>query len=450
VTEHPKAPVAPPPLACGAATKDPAQREAIGSAGTMTAALSGDKVLRGSDGEVFVAVDLATRDSGELARPPINMAIVLDRSGSMKGQKLEQAKAAARGLVGRLGAGDRVSLIQFDDTAQVLVSSTVTDDAGRATAIAAIDGIDDGDNTNIGDALALGRDEVLRVLTDGSVNRVLLLSDGNPTAGLKDPNALARIAAEAADRGARITTIGLGLDYNEDLMEEVADSGRGAYYYVRHASDLAVVFDGELKAIQGTVAAKVEVRLEPACPGVEIVEVYGYPTRRDGSAVVVPMPDLSGGERRKVVARLRVPVAMEGHVGVLAATWSWQSPKGGGRETTSARLGVEVTGDALAVDAAVKPTVMAKVIQIENASAMRSAAGAYAKGDQAGATATLRAQRRSAEAKAKRYKVPEPAAAEILSPLDSMDRDFTDFAPGSIGGADATKAHKKGAQVMEQ
>src|SRR5262249_20398951 len=149
--------------------------------------------------------------------------------------------------------------------------------------------------TNIHDGLTLGRDEVLRGLGQGTVNRVILLSDGNANVGITDVPSLSRVASDASERGVRITTVGLGLDCNEDLMEQVADHGRGQYSCGRAASGRDAVFAGELKAIQGTVAPAAELRLEPACAGVEIAEIYGYPTRRDGRAVVVPLADLAGG-----------------------------------------------------------------------------------------------------------------------------------------------------------
>src|SRR5262249_37494472 len=171
---------------------------------------------------------------------------------------------------------------------------------------------------------------------------------------------------DASEKGVRITTVGLGLDYNEDLMEQVADHGRGKYYYVRDAATLDAVFAGELKAIQGTVATATELRLEPAWAGVEIAEIYGYPTRRDGSAVIVPLADLAGGDRRKIVARLKVPTAQLGAAKIVTATLSFAPSAGGARQSAVATLGVEITDDQLAVEHSIDADVAGKVAQIES------------------------------------------------------------------------------------
>jgi hypothetical protein len=113
---------------------------------------------------------------------------------------------------------------------------------------------------------------------------------------------------------------GLGVDYNEDLMEMVAESGRGQYYFVKDSAGLESVFAGELRSMQGTVATRAELRLTPACNGVEIAEVYGYESRREGGDTVVPLSDLFGGEKRKLIVRLRGPAAALGKKALVRTT----------------------------------------------------------------------------------------------------------------------------------
>src|SRR6185369_13658386 len=139
-----------------------------------------------------MAIDLAVNDAAAAHRASVNMAIVIDHSGSMSGDKIAQARQAAHGIVERLGAEDRVALIQYDDDAQVLVPAIAADAEGKQRLFAAIERI--------------------------------------------------------ADQGVRVTTIGLGLDYNEDLMEATAENGRGQYYYVKDAGSLESVFAGELRS----------------------------------------------------------------------------------------------------------------------------------------------------------------------------------------------------------
>src|SRR5262249_20250321 len=156
--------------------------------------------------------------------------------------------------------------------------------------------------------------------------------------------------------------------------ESLAEHGRGQYYYVKDASGLEPVFAGELKAIQSTVATAAELRLEPACAGIEIAEVFGYATRRDGAATIVALADLAGVDHRKIVARLKVPTEKLGRVGVVKATLHYTDAKGGPDKTTLAKLGVEVTNESAVVEKNVDRDVMAKITQVETATTMRRAA----------------------------------------------------------------------------
>jgi Ca-activated chloride channel family protein len=437
---RPPVPPPEPPSAGGTCGAAPARASVPFTQGSMTAALSAGRALQGGDGEIFASFDLAALAVPAERRPPMSVAIVIDHSGSMQGEKIEKAREAARGLVERLGAGDRAALVQYDDTAEVLVPSIAVDERGKSRLEAAIASVQDAGGTNLHDGLALGRDEILRNLTPGTVNRVILLSDGNANVGVTDIPSLSRVASDASERGVRISTIGLGLDYNEDLMEQVADHGRGQYYYVRDAATLDAVFAGELRAIQGTVATATELRLEPACAGVEIAEVYGYPTRRDGAATIVPLADLAGGDKRKIVARLKVPTAQLGAAKVLSATLSFAPAAGGARQSAVATIGVEITADRLAVDQSIDPDVAGKLAQIESSRTMRQAAEAYQAGDQKAAMRILSIGRAKVAAKAKWA----PAEArKVEEQLDGLGAGFAATPATSHDAPAMVKAGKK-------
>jgi Ca-activated chloride channel family protein len=443
VTTRPPPP--PQPALCGLTA--PARASADFGAGTLTAALSGAKVLRGGDGEVFVAIDVVAREAQVASRPPMSLAIVIDHSGSMQGEKIARARDAARGLIERMGERDRVALIQYDDTAETLVPSTATDDAGKQRLLAAIEGIQDAGGTNLHGGLVLGRDQIMAAVSTGHVNRVILLSDGNANVGVTDIPTLARMSGDAAERGVRITTVGLGNDYNEDLMEAIAENGRGQYYYVKDAGTLDAVFAGELKAIQATVATAAELRLEPACAGVEIVEVFGYVTRREGASVIVPLADVAGGDKRKLVARVRIPTGADGAAGVVAASLGFATPAGE-RRSVEARVGVELTSDVAAVERSADAEVLAKVEQADTAVAVRRAAEAYQRGDQAGALKVISDKRDQAQKRAVRYKMKEADMKPVFENLDSMGAGMAATAPDSPAAPAMTKAAKSSAYQL--
>jgi Ca-activated chloride channel family protein len=435
---------------CSVGDALPAKATADFGSGTMNAALSGSRVLLAGNGEVYMAVDLVVKERPGEKRAPVNMAIVIDHSGSMAGDKIVQARSAAKGIVERLDAGDRVALIQYDDTAQVLVSSINMDGEGKKRMIQAIDGIGDAGGTNLHGGMMLGIAEAKKAMGGERINRVVLLSDGQANVGVVDPQLIARDASQAADQGVRVTTIGLGIDYNEDLMEAIAENGRGQYYYVKDAAGLESVFAGELRSMQGTVATAAELRIDPACAGVEVADVYGYNFRRDGRSVVVPLSDMFGGEKRKVLVKLKVPAGTSGAKGLARTTLAFEDKIAGGKKTASVNLGVEVSGDADAVRQSIDSEVMGKVEEVEAARTMRAAAEAYDRGDQAGARKMLGEQRERTKKRAQEYNLPAASTGAVMAPLEEMDKDFEAYAPGSMEGKAATKGAKAGARDLSK
>ncbi|MEO8552899.1 MAG: VWA domain-containing protein, partial [Kofleriaceae bacterium] len=172
--------------------------------GTFAGALSTSAVLKGS-GELSAQLQIATDEVGG-PRPALDLAFVIDHSGSMSG-RIEHAANAASAIVERLGPQDHASLIQYDDTADVMVQSIAMDAAGKAKMHAAIERLAPAGGTNLEGGLVAGRAEVERAHHDGDVNRVILLSDGRANVGVTDPGAIANTAREAADHGVRITAI---------------------------------------------------------------------------------------------------------------------------------------------------------------------------------------------------------------------------------------------------
>jgi Ca-activated chloride channel family protein len=416
--------------------------------GRLTAALSGHKLLAGAPGEVYVSIDLtaAPADSGQ--RPAVDLALVIDRSGSMAGDKLVAAKQAARGIVGRLAEGDRVALVQYDNTAEVLVPLVRLDAEGRKRLAGAIDGIVERGGTNLHGGMVLGQQELLRATEPGRVNRVVLLSDGQANQGVTDSPTLGRAAAGAADRGVRLTTVGMGLDYNEDLMELLAENGRGRYYYVKDAASLEGVFAGELASMQATVASATELKLTPLCAGVEVLAVYGYETRAQGTSTLVPMVDLFGGDSRRLVAKLRVPAAAMGRADLLEVTLGYRDARDQRPGSAALVLGAEFSTEAQAVEMAVDREVMSHVVQMEAATVMRAAAQAYERGDRDGARRQLQDKERDMRNLAGKYALPQAKVEQALHDLPSFANEIYTASPASDEGKHSLKLRKAGAKAQ--
>lgn len=254
--------------------------------------------------EVFLTAELTGAEVPGAPRLPVNLALVLDRSGSMAGEKLAQAKAAARQLVSQLRPEDRLAIIHYGSDVEVLPSALATDDQ-RKRMLRFIDRIEDNGGTNIGSGLSTAR-SVLRAHQGGyEVSRMILISDGQPTQGETDPAALAALAHRIRREGITVSALGVGTDFNEDLMQAIAERGSGAYAYLHDASQLATVFRKDLQQAATTVGRGVELSFELP-DGVELEEVLGYHSVRDGRTVTVSLPDFSAGQVERVVARLAV------------------------------------------------------------------------------------------------------------------------------------------------
>jgi Ca-activated chloride channel family protein len=324
------------------------------------------------------------------------------------------------------------------------------DGDGRARLDRAIDAITERGGTNLHAGMVLGQLELLRAAIPGRVNREVLLSDGQANQGITDRGALARLAGGAADRGLRLTTVGLGLDYNEDLMEALAENGRGRYYYVKDAATLESVFAGELESLQATVATATELRLVPACAGVEVLSVLGYETRRDGAATVVPMVDLFGGDSRRLVAKLRVPAGGQARADLVRVELAYIDARTRRPGGAVLALGAEVTSDAVAVQAAADSEVLANVVQVESAAAMRTAATAWERGDRDAARAALSQNAAQMQGLAQKYKIAPAKMQRALAEPSQLAADIDEYAVGSAGGKNSLKLRKGNAKAQMQ
>ena len=412
--------------------------------GTLHGALSNSKVPA-QGGDVFVAFDVNTRETKRASRPPLGVAIVIDRSGSMYGEgKIEHARAAARGLVDRLRPEDRAALVEFDDRADVLVHTVAGDAAGKERLRAAINMIVPHGGTNIGAGLALGREE-LATVGGNRVRRVILLSDGRANVGITSVPMLAEAARSSAERGLATTAVGLGTDYNEVLMETVAEAGRGQYYYVRAASELEKVFAGELRALEATVATATELRIEPAS-GVEVAEVYGYQHHRDGAATVVPMSDLYGGDSRKVVARLHLAPHAVGAEAIVHATLAMKDAQSGKPSRVALTIDAEATTDVAAVEKSINNEVQTKTEEVRTADATREAAEQLEAGNKEGALSIITHRRQEMEKASKKMPMPKASVAAQSGALDLLYGGATGAAPAP----EALKGARYGARDLEK
>jgi Ca-activated chloride channel family protein len=298
-------------------------------------------LLSGSPQEVVVKIDLtAAGHKKKLRRTPLNLAVVLDRSGSMTGAKIEKARQAAMDLVDQLAPGDLFSLIAYSDHAEVLVPAQELED--KEAVKTRISRIHPGGSTALYDGVQLGATQITRHLSSRRINRVILLSDGLANVGPSTPRDLRQLGHALSERGISVTTIGVGDDYNEDLMAGLAEASDANYYYVKDTEKLPEIFAKELGGLV-TVAAR-EVRIEIICPkGVKPIGLIGRPEVFSGQKSSVHLSQLALAQNRYLFLRCLVNEPQP-EIAVVNVRYT-DELEGGTEQSLSERATVRFTED---------------------------------------------------------------------------------------------------------
>ena len=242
-------------------------------------------------------------------RTPVNVALVLDRSGSMQGEKLRGAKDAAIRALDRLGPNDIVSVVVFDHTVNVLVPATKLTD--KAAVQAAIERIEAGGSTALFAGVSKGAEEVRKFIDRNRVNRVILLTDGLANVGPSSPGELGALGASLKKEGIAVTTLGLGLDYGEDLLSQLAGKSDGNHAFIKTAADLTRVFNYEFGDVLTVVAQEVSVKIQCA-DGIRPVRVLGREAEINGQAVYAQLNQLYSQQEKFIMLEVEIPAASEG------------------------------------------------------------------------------------------------------------------------------------------
>ncbi|MEO7597809.1 MAG: VWA domain-containing protein [Opitutus sp.] len=243
-------------------------------------------------------------------RPPVNLALVIDRSGSMAGEKISHARDAALEAVRRLAPDDLVSLIVYDTQVQTLIAAQRLGNGRELER--AICGIEVGGNTALYGGVSRGASEVRRHAEDGRyVNRVILLSDGLANVGPSSPEELGRLGASLMKEGISVTTIGLGLGYNEDLMARLAQRSDGNTYFVENSSDLSRIFAAELGDVLNVVARRVVIEIDFP-EGVRPIAFVGREGSIHGQRAELKLNQLYGGQEKFALVEVEIAPSAAG------------------------------------------------------------------------------------------------------------------------------------------
>lgn len=289
---------------------------------------------------IKIALD-APQVPSERERPPVNLALVLDRSGSMTGEKIAKAREAAIEALRHLGGRDRFSVVAYNHQVETLVPSTTVEDT--AWIESRIRGIQAEGNTALFGAVSQGAAEVRKYLDGPYVHRVILLSDGLANVGPSSPQELARLGTALGKEGISVTTVGVGTDFNEDLMARLAGHSDGNHYFVESSRDLPRIFAAELGDVLSVVARKVVIEVEVP-EGVRPVRIIGREGRIQGNRIELKLSQVYGGQQKFALVEVEVPASAPEQILELAvARCSYDNALTQAREEHSATTQVRFT-----------------------------------------------------------------------------------------------------------
>lgn len=317
---------------------------------TFRAALSHSAYTQSAPAQLLFKVDFRGADKRPASRPPLNIALVLDRSGSMADDmKFPHAIAAARAVIENLSESDIISLVAFNERALVLSP------AGRVVnkpflfqrlAEVAPEGI-----TDLSAGLLEGIAQVNSQSATGQVRQAILLTDGQANTGVTDPAALRKMVEAARAKGVGLSTMGCGTDFNQTLLTDLALAGGGRYTFVKTAEQLPAAFRQELRGLLEVIAQNVRLEIGVKQGGT-ISKVYGQPAVPPGPAIQLEIGNLRSGEHGSVMVALKPTDFTPDSAFEVTAKLTYDAPETAGRVVRTANARADIATVASAVKAA--------------------------------------------------------------------------------------------------
>lgn len=388
--------------------------------------LSQTRLLAGAPRTFFAELHVVADEARGEERAPLALGIVLDTSGSMIGEKIQRAREAVLRLVGEMRDDDQVSIVRYADEATV-VSPLVRVGDARTSIIEKVRAIDADGGTAIAKGLSRGL-ETLERATAGRVRRIVLLSDGLDN-GRGSSEAL---AAQSFDRGIVVSSIGIGLDFDESYMGALARRGHGNFAFVNDGAQIESFMRRELHETAKTTVEAATVRFElPA--GVRFVRAHGAEVRPNADALELTLGSLFAGDERRIVVELEGTLE-RGASRELAGALRWQRLAGGAAEVRLPRVELGASTSVAEVERSTDFSVLASATNVRASARQLEATEAYAQGDQERAQALMQDNVRDLDQAARN------APAPMASALDVQKRGYEAMAAGAAATAPTSEA----------
>lgn len=340
------------------------------------------------DEVVHVMLELAAPPAKPLQRPPLDVVVVLDRSGSMSGAPLASVTTATAQLLHLAGPDDRIGVVAFDDQVQLVLPLT---QHNPDTATGAVLGIEAGGSTNLSGGWLKALEMLVAKQRPDALRRIILLTDGHANVGITDPAELVPFVKSGYARGVTTSCVGFDAGYDEHLLAALADAGMGNDYWCDGPDHTTKVFADEFGGLASVVAQNVSVEIVPSSRVAATAVLNEFPITEMPRGLQVALGDAYGGERRRLVAKFHLrPAQAAGPIEVAELVIRWAAVSGDVALHT-VRVPVVVTaGDTDSADGGADHEVTEEVVRLEVARTRKRANEAADRGDFTGAAEMLR------------------------------------------------------------
>lgn len=349
-------------------------------------------------------------------RLPLNLGLIIDRSGSMSGQKLEYVKEAAIHTVRLLTDQDRLSVIVYDDEVKVVAPSQAMTASARTDLIKRIREIKTGGMTNLSGGWFTGCDQIADFMSSDYLNRALLLTDGLANKGIVDQEKLVYEGKQLRKRGITTTTFGVGDDFNQFLLQGIADGSGGHFYFIESPQQIPNYFKGELGEMLDTVAREITLDLDLPV-GVTGTVMNDIPYEQTDQRLRLMLGDAYANETRTLMIKLSLPAETLGQTFTFESRLQYEDAHNRKAVSLTPQQTTFTVADSVTCDSqSVNETVIQEAAQLEAEQAKMAALAQEYQGDKVGAQNTLRQARLNMAGSAL-----GAFAAPSMASLDSME-----------------------------
>ncbi len=363
-------------------------------------------------------------------RRPLNLSLVIDRSGSMAGEKIDYTRQAAQFLVQHLGANDTFSIVLYNDKVETLLAPEHV--SNKDSIVQLLERIRVRGTTNLSGGWLEGCMHVAAHKSARAMNRVILMTDGLANRGVTDNNTLITMAKQKYGEGVTTTAMGLGKDFNEDLMMEMANAGGGAFYFIESPEVTPEIFQEELSGLLSVVGQNLTISIVTSHDDVTgLRQLNAYPVDISGRETSFRLGDIFANEVKTLVLELSIP-ALEKLGEAQIATLRFDYDEILGETTThhTKEFPVKVNIKEKVDQTDVNEDVAQSVLLLQAANARRDAVKAADRGDYTRASTVLREAARSIDESQvinNQLREEKDALLEQATKLDKGAESYTDY-----------------------